>query len=122
MDQSNSFFMGDIEKLTTENTNYRKVLYTGKLQLVLMNLKPSEEIGMEVHDDRDQFFRIEEGEAKFVVDGREFLLVDGEVFVVPAGSQHNIINNGDVNLRLYTIYAPAEHPEGTVQHDKPIVE
>lgn len=115
-----NIFYSNIEKDTLNNDNFRKVLYTGKLQLVLMSLKPGEEIGMEVHDTHDQFFRIEQGEARFIVNGEEFIVKVNEVFVVPAGAQHNIINISEVDLKLYTIYSPAQHPEGTLQKDKPL--
>ncbi len=109
----------NIEKDTLGNTNYRKVIYTGFLQLVLMKLNVGEEIGMEVHDTHDQFFRVEQGEAKAILDGVEVMVKEDEVLVVPAGTNHNIINSGDKELKLYTIYAPSEHPENTVQVTKP---
>lgn len=109
----------NIEKDTLENTNYRKVIYTGFFQLVLMKLNVGEEIGMEVHDTHDQFFRVEQGEAKAILDGVEVMVKEDEVLVVPAGTNHNIINSGDKELKLYTIYAPSEHPENTVQVTKP---
>lgn len=108
-------YYGNIEEETLNNANFRKVLYTGKhQQLVVMRLKAGEDIGEEVHDHVDQFFRIEEGEAKFIVDGEEQIVKADEVFIVPAGSKHNVINVGSGDLKLYTIYAPANHPEGTV--------
>lgn len=113
------FYADNIEEKTLENTDFRRVLFTGKnSQLVLMTLKPGEEIGSEVHEEHDQFFRIEAGEAKFVLDGEEILGGDGFAVVVPAGLKHNVINNGDDDLRLYTIYSPPEHPDGTVHHTK----
>ena len=110
----------NIEKDTLENENYRKVLYTSKhSQLVLMSLKPGEEIGMEVHSDNDQFFRIEKGEGKCIIDGNEYDLEDGVAIVVPAGSQHNVINVSDSEeLKLYTIYSPAHHKDGIVRTTK----
>ncbi len=113
-------FYGSIEDLTLQNTNFRKVIFTGKhAQLVLMNLLPGEEIGMEVHDNVDQFFRFEEGEGKVVIDGEEAVLGPQMAVVVPAGSQHNIINTSAVShLKLYTIYSPPNHPEGTIQATK----
>ncbi|MFA6353783.1 MAG: cupin domain-containing protein [Candidatus Paceibacterota bacterium] len=113
-------FNANIEKKTLENTNFRKVLYTGKhSQLVLMSLKPNEEIGMEVHEDNDQFFRFEKGEGKCIIDGNEYALSDGSVIIVPSGSQHNIINTSGVNdLKLYTIYSPAHHQDGVVRATK----
>jgi len=113
-------FNTNIEKDTLENNNFRKVLYTGKhSQLVLMSLKPKEEIGMEVHVDNDQFFRFEKGQGKCVIDGNEYALSDGSVIVVPAGAQHNIINVSDTeDLKLYTIYSPAHHKDGVVRPTK----
>jgi len=110
----------NIEKDTLENSNFRKVLYTGKhSQLVLMSLKPKEEIGMEVHEENDQFFRFEKGQGKCIIDGNEYDLGDGMAIVVPAGSQHNIINTSDTEeLKLYTIYSPAHHKDGIVRATK----
>jgi mannose-6-phosphate isomerase-like protein (cupin superfamily) len=104
-------FVQNLEKLTVENTNFRKVIYTAHhSQLVLMSLKPGEEIGMEVHPDNDQFLRIEEGDGKAVIDGNEQMFSSGWCVVVPAGSQHNIINTStDKELKLYTVYSPAHH-------------
>ena len=109
-------YNANIEKETLENTNFRKVLYTGKhSQLVLMSLKPNEEIGMEIHADNDQFFRFEKGEGKCVIDGNFYELKDGSVIMVPAGAEHNIINtSADKELKLYTIYSPPNHPDKTV--------
>lgn len=109
-----------IEEITENNTNFRKVLYTGKhTQLVAMNLKPGEDIGMEVHNNLDQFFRIEEGEGMAVIDGEEYDLVEGDALVVPGGSQHNLTNTSeDKDLKLYTLYSPPNHPEGTVHKTK----
>ena len=113
-------FNANIEKDTLENTNFRKVLYTGKhSQLVLMSLKPNEEIGMEVHSDNDQFFRFEKGQGKCIIDGNEYALSDGSVIVVPAGAEHNIINVSETDdLKLYTIYSPAHHKDGIVRTTK----
>lgn len=113
-------YSGNIEEETINNTNFRKVLYTGKhMQLVVMSLKPMEDIGMEVHENVDQFFRIEEGECKVVIDGEEHLLTDDMVAIVPAGSMHNVINTSQTEeLKLYTIYSPANHPEGTIHATK----
>jgi mannose-6-phosphate isomerase-like protein (cupin superfamily) len=110
-------FNSNIEKETLENNNFRKVLYTGKhSQLVLMSLKPNEEIGMEVHKDNDQFFRFEKGEGKCIIDGNEYELGDGVAIVVPAGAEHNIINTSATeDLKLYTIYSPAHHKDGIVR-------
>ncbi len=113
-------FNANIEKDTVENTNFRKVLYTGKnSQLVLMSLKPKEEIGMEVHEENDQFFRFEKGEGKCIIDDNEYELKDGVAIIVPAGAQHNIINTSEEeDLKLYTIYSPAHHKEGIVRATK----
>jgi len=113
-------FSANIEQETLANTNFRKVLYTGKhSQLVLMCLQPGEEIGMEVHTDNDQFFRFEKGEGKCIIDGNEYALADGSAIVVPAGAQHNIINTSATEmLKLYTIYSPAHHKDGVVRATK----
>lgn len=113
-------FITDIETATTENTDFRHVLYTGKYtQLVLMNLPPGEEIGMEVHDDVDQFFRFEEGEGKVVIDGVETAVKDGSGVIVPSGAMHNVVNTSKTaNLKLYTIYGPPEHLDGTVHRTR----
>ncbi len=113
-------YFTNIEKDTLENGNFRKVLYTGKhSQLVLMSLKPKEEIGMETHTDNDQFFRFEKGQGKCVIDGNEYALSDGAVIIVPAGAEHNIINTSDTDdLKLYTIYSPAHHKDGIVRATK----
>ena len=113
-------YTDNIEERTLENSNFRKVLYTGKfMQLVVMSLKPGEDIGEEVHDTVDQFFRIEEGQAKVVMNGEETLLTDDMVAIVPAGTLHNVINMSETeDLKLYTIYAPSNHPEGTVHVTK----
>jgi mannose-6-phosphate isomerase-like protein (cupin superfamily) len=114
-------FLTNIEKDTTENENFRKVIFTAPhSQLVLMSLKPSEEIGNEVHADNDQFFRIDAGEGKIVFDNTdEHEISDGFAVVVPAGIWHNVINTSSENpLRLYTIYSPAHHPDGTIHKTK----
>jgi mannose-6-phosphate isomerase-like protein (cupin superfamily) len=113
-------FRSNIEKDTLENGNFRKVLYTGKhSQLVLMSLKPNEEIGMETHTDNDQFFRFEKGQGKCVIDGNEYEISDGVAIVVPAGAQHNIINTSSTDeLKLYTIYSPAHHKDGIIRATK----
>jgi mannose-6-phosphate isomerase-like protein (cupin superfamily) len=109
-----------IEKETKKNTDFRRVLYTGKhSQLVLMSIKPGEEIGEETHDDVDQFFRFEEGEGKVIIDGVEHRVKDGNGVIVPAGARHNVINTSKLaNLKLYTIYSPPEHQDGIVRHTK----
>ena len=113
-------FVKNIEKETKENQNFRKVLYTGKhSQLVLMSLLPGEEIGMEVHEDNDQFFRFEKGKGKCIIDENEYDIEDDFAVVVPAGAKHNIINTSNKkNLKLYTIYSPAHHKDGVVRTTK----
>lgn len=113
-------FTLDIESATKANTNFRKVLYTAKhSQLVLMSLRPNEEIGMEVHPDNDQFFRFEMGQGKCIIDGNEYLIKDGDVVIVPAGAQHNVVNvSGTQELKLYTLYSPAHHKDGVVRATK----
>lgn len=112
-------YHGNIEELTLANTNFRRVLYTGpKSQLVLMSLKPGEEIGVEVHPQVDQFFRIEAGEGKAIIGGVEYVLTDGVAVIVPAGSEHNFINTGASDLKLYTIYTPPNHIDGRVHATK----
>ena len=108
-----------IEKATVENEDFRRVLYTGEhMQLVLMTLQPGEEIGEEVHPDRDQFFRIEEGEGAIDIDGRENRVEDDFAVIVPAGARHNVRNIGSQPLRLYTLYGPPEHKDQVVQATK----
>lgn len=113
-------FNANIEKETLMNDDYRRVLYTGKYsQLVLMSLKPNEEIGMEIHSDTDQFFRFEKGRGKCVINGNEYEISDGSAIVVPAGAKHNIINLSDQEeLKLYTIYSPPHHKDGTIHKTK----
>jgi mannose-6-phosphate isomerase-like protein (cupin superfamily) len=112
-------FVKDIEELTEANKDFRRVLYTGKhLQLVLMALKPGEEIGEEVHADRDQFFRIEKGEGEVVIDGKRTRIKSDDAMLVPAGARHNVINTGDKPLMLYTLYGPPEHKDGIVRATK----
>jgi mannose-6-phosphate isomerase-like protein (cupin superfamily) len=114
-------YHANIEEETLNNNYFRKVLYTGKYsQLVVMALKPGEEIGNEVHPNVDQFFRIEQGEAKVVLNNgeTEFTVKEDEVFIVPAGTWHNVINVSDKDLKLYTIYSPPNHPDGTVHQTK----
>ena len=112
-------FIGDIEDLAEKNSNFRRVLYTGKnLQLVLMTLKPGEEIGEEVHDDGDQFFRVEDGEGEVLIDGKSTPIKDDDAFLIPAGARHNVVNTGKKTLHVYTIYGPPEHIDGTVHATK----
>ena len=112
-------FVANIEKLTIDNTDFRRVLYTGQnLQLVLMSLKPGEEIGAEVHDDIDQFFRVEQGEGEVHIDGVRHKVKDDDAIIVPAGANHNVVNTGNAPLRLYTVYGPPEHIDKTVHKTK----
>lgn len=113
-------FKINIEKATSENDNFRKVLYTSAhSQLVLMSLKPNEEIGKEVHPDNDQFFRIEAGQGKCIIDEYEYLLKEGDAIVIPAGAEHNVINTSKTDaLKMYTIYSPAHHKDGIVRATK----
>lgn len=118
-------YIGSIEKLALKNRNFRQVVFTGKhAQLVLMSLQPGEDIGNEVHAGVDQFFRIEEGDAKFVFGGKEEHLVHaGDAVVVPAGTFHNVINASSTNsLKLYTVYSPPQHADGTVEKTKAVAE
>ena len=110
-------YKGNVEQLTLENENFREVLYTAQhLQLVLMTLKPGEEIGLEVHEGGDQFFRFERGEGKVIVNETEYAVGDGDSVIVPAGAQHNVIKTSETDaLRLYTIYAPPHHQDGVVR-------
>ena len=112
-------FHGDIETLTTGNSDFRRVLYTGGyLQLVLMTLPPGCDIGAEVHDDRDQFFRFEDGEGEVDIDDNTYRVEDGSGIIVPAGARHNVRNTGNRPLKLYTIYGPPEHKDGITQATK----
>ena len=113
-------FRDNIEKSTTENNNFRKVLYTGKsCQLVLMSLKPKEEIGLETHPDNDQFFRFEQGEGKCIIDGNEYIVGDGVAVIVPAGAKHNVINtSASKELKMYTLYSPPHHRDGILRKTK----
>ncbi|MCU0660415.1 MAG: cupin domain-containing protein [Candidatus Pacebacteria bacterium] len=110
----------NIETLTSENTDYRRVLYTAAhSQLVLMSLRPGEEIGVEIHTENDQFFRFEKGEGKVLINETEYTVSDGDVIIVPAGATHNVINVSETeSLKLYTIYSPAHHKDGIVHATK----
>jgi mannose-6-phosphate isomerase-like protein (cupin superfamily) len=115
-------FRGNIDQLTTQNQNYRKVIYTAKnLQLVLMTLKPGEAIGEEVHPDNDQFFRFEAGQGEVVINGISKQVEADDAVLVPGGASHNIINTGKKPLQFYTLYAPPEHQDKTLQATKPDV-
>jgi mannose-6-phosphate isomerase-like protein (cupin superfamily) len=116
-------FVENIEELTRGNTDFRRVLYTGKfLQLVLMALKPGEEIGEEVHEDHDQFFRVESGAGEVVIDGVRTAVKDDDAIIVPAGARHNVINTGDTPLTLYTLYGPPDHRDGVVHATKAVAD
>lgn len=112
-------YVEDIEGITSGNKDFRRVLYTGKhVQLVVMSISKNEEIGEEVHADRDQFFRVEKGKGEVVIDGETTKIRGGDGIVVPAGARHNIINTGSKRLRLYTIYGPPEHKDGLLERTK----
>ena len=109
----------NIQKETEDNDNFRKVLYTGEnTQLVLMSLKPGEDIGWEVHHGVDQFFRIEAGNGKAIINGNEYIISDGSSVIVPAGAKHNFINDGKTDLKLYSLYSPPHHKDGTIHKTK----
>ncbi len=109
----------NIESLTIANTDFRHVLYSGAhMQLVLMTLQAGEDIGFEVHEDNDQFFRFEEGEGEVIINDTHYSVADGDVVIVPAGARHNISNTGSELLKLYTIYSPAHHKDGIVRSTK----
>ncbi len=113
-------FKSTIEKDALENINFRKVIYTSThSQLVLMSLNPNEEIGEETHHDNDQFFRIESGHGKCFIDGHEYEINDGDAIVIPAGAKHNVMNvDANKPLKMYTIYSPAHHKDGTIHVTK----
>jgi mannose-6-phosphate isomerase-like protein (cupin superfamily) len=112
-------YVENIEEATLANEDFRRVLYTGKnLQLVLMTLQPGEEIGEEVHEDIDQFFRVEEGSGTIYIDGNASPIEEDFAAIVPAGARHNVVNSGSGPLKLYTLYGPPEHKHGTVHKNK----
>jgi len=113
-------FKTNIEEATKNNNNFRQVLYSGKhSQLVLMALEPNQEIGMEVHQDNDQFFRFEEGEGEVIIDGTKYIVKDGDAVVIPAGANHNVVNTSAIaKLKMYTLYSPAHHKDGIVRATK----
>ena len=112
-------FVANIEKKTVSNSDFRRVLYTGsQMQLVLMALQPGEEIGDEVHNDRDQFFRVEQGNGEVWIDGARTGIESETAIIVPAGARHNVKNTGASPLKLYTLYAPPEHRDGTLHTTK----
>ncbi len=109
----------NIEQKTLENTNFRHVLYSAEhMQLVLMSLLPGEDIGEEIHNENDQFFRFEAGVGKVVINDTEYEVSDGDVVIVPQGAKHNVINTGSIALQLYTIYTPAHHKDGIIRETK----
>lgn len=109
----------NIEKRTIENTDFRHVLYTGShLQLVLMTLAPGEEIGQEVHEENDQFFRFESGFGTVVINDTEYAVADGDAVIIPAGAQHNVVNSGTEPLTMYTIYGPSHHKDGIIRQTR----
>lgn len=111
-------FIKNIEGLSFDNKNFRKVLYTTKnLQLVVMSLNPNEDIGEEIHN-VDQFFRIESGNGEAIINNKSHIIKDGSVVIVPAGTKHNIINSGSSSMKLYTIYSPPHHKDGTIHRNK----
>ncbi len=112
-------YVVNLEQETVNSADFRRVLYTGKYsQLVLMSLAPGEEIGMETHPTVDQFFRFDAGTGKVIIDGVEHEVKDGFGVIVPAGAEHNVVNTGATELKLYTIYSPAEHQDGVVRYTK----
>lgn len=113
-------FSANIEQETLNNTDFRRVLYTGKhAQLVLMSLPAGTEIGSEIHEDNDQFFRFEAGAGAVTIDGEDHDVADGSAIIVPAGARHNVVNTSDTeSLKLYTIYSPAHHADGTIHATK----
>jgi mannose-6-phosphate isomerase-like protein (cupin superfamily) len=112
-------FIGDIEDRTGENRDFRRVLYTGPyMQLVLMAVEPGEELGEEVHQNTDQFFRVEEGKGEIWIDGKMTRVESDTAIVIPAGAWHNLKNTGHKALKVYTLYAPPQHPDGTVHRTK----
>ncbi len=115
-----SGYIGNIEEKTINNDYFREVIFTGKYcQLVVMCLKPGEEIGSEVHKNVDQFFRVEKGRGKVIIDGKENLVINGDAIIVPAGSEHNVINlSSSADLKLYTIYSPPQHKDGVIHKTK----
>lgn len=111
-------YIANIEELSLKNEFFRRVLYTDtRLQLVVMALKPGEDIGAEVHQ-LDQFIRVETGQGKAILDGKEYAIQDGSVIVVPQGTVHNIINSGHASMKMYTLYAPPNHKDGTIHKTK----
>lgn len=113
-------YVDNIEQITEENNFFRRVIFTGQhQQLVVMSLLPGEEIGLEVHEITDQFFRIEKGEGKVIINGEEKILKEGDAIVVPAGAQHNVINTSQTTkMKIYTVYSPPHHKDQIVHKTK----
>ncbi len=112
-------YVNNIEKETLENDFFRKEVFTGKLmQMTVMSILPGDDIGAEVHNDTDQFLRIEQGTGKAIIGDQEYDVADDFVIIIPAGMNHNVINTGEIAMKLYSIYTPAEHPKGTIHKDK----
>ena len=113
-------YVGNIEQLTLSNNFFRQVIFTARhSQLVVMNLKPNEDIGMETHQNVDQFLRVEEGEGKVILNGQETMIKSGDAIVVPAGTEHDVINlSSEKMLKLYTVYSPPNHKDGTIHKTK----
>lgn len=112
-------YVNNIEKETLENEFFRKEVFTGEhLQMTVMSLLPGEDIGAEVHNNIDQFLRIEQGTGRAIIGDQEYDVEDDFVIIIPAGMNHNVINTGEIAMKLYSIYTPAEHPKGTIHKDK----
>ncbi len=112
-------YVNNIEKETLENEFFRKEVFTGEhLQMTVMSLLPGEDIGEEVHNDTDQFLRIEQGTGKAIIGDQEYVVEDDFVIIIPAGMKHNVINTGTIPMKMYSIYTPPEHPKGTIHKDK----
>lgn len=112
-------YINNIEKETLENNYFRKEIFTGKyMQMTVMSLQPGEDIGAEVHDNLDQFLRIEQGTGKALVGETEYDVADDFAIIIPAGMNHNVTNTGDTVMKLYSLYTPPEHPAGTIHKDK----
>lgn len=118
-EDSQNYYVSNIENKTIKNKNFRQILFTGtNMQLVVMSLKPKEDIGKEIHSNVDQFFRVEQGIGKAILNKKEYALYNGVAIMVPAGVEHNIINTGKKELKLYTIYSPPQHKKGLIQQNK----
>ena len=112
-------YIAQIERLTLDNQDFRRVLYTARsTQLVLMSLKPGEEIGEEIHKDEDQFIRVEAGEGEAAINGVRYRISDGSAVIIPAGARHNVVNTGAETLKLYTLYSPPHHRDGVVHRTR----